>query len=79
MQHREVEPPEELRETINRFWFTSKDFGEQPSSFEVIPDGYAEIIFYFGCPCSIATKTGLLALPSPFLVGLLNQPAHFHG
>jgi AraC-like DNA-binding protein len=37
---------------------------------EIIPDGYAEIVFYFGNPCSIAGK----AMPSPFLMGLLNQP-----
>jgi AraC-like DNA-binding protein len=78
MQHQEVEPPEELRASIKDFWYISRDFGDQPSSFEVTPDGYVEIIFYFGSPCSIATPSGLQQLPSPFLVGLLNQPIHFH-
>lgn len=78
MQHQEVEPPEELRASIKDFWYISRDFGDQPSSFEVTPDGYVEIIFYFGSPCSIATPSGLQHLPSPFLVGLLNQPIHFH-
>jgi AraC-like DNA-binding protein len=78
MQHQEVEPPEELRASIKDFWYISRDFGEQPSSFEVTPDGYAEIIFYFGSSCSISTPDGLQPLPSPFLVGLLNQPLLFH-
>jgi AraC-like DNA-binding protein len=78
MQHHDVEPPEELRDTIQDFWYISRDFGESPTSFEVVPDGYAEIIFYFGSPCSISTPSGLQLLPSPFLVGLLNQPIYFH-
>jgi len=74
MEHQEVEPPEALRDIIKDFWYISRDFGEQQSSFEVTPDGYAEIIFYFGSPCSLSTTDGLQLLPSPFLVGLLNQP-----
>jgi len=70
MLHRELEPPEELRDAIKCFWHNRRDFGEQPSSFEVMPDGYAEIIFYFGGPCRIAARE----LPSPFMMGLLNRP-----
>jgi len=77
MQHQEVEPPEALRDTIRYFWYTRRDFDERQSSFEVAPDGYAEIIFYFGSPCSISTPDGWQLLPSPFLVGLLNQPVLF--
>ena len=79
MQHLEVEPPEELRDTIKCFWYTRRNLGELPASFEVVPDGYAEIIFYFGSPCSIATDSGWQLLSSPFMVGLLNQPVHFCG
>jgi AraC-like DNA-binding protein len=78
MQHQEVEPPQELRDTIKDFWYISIDFDELQPSFEVVPDGYAEIIFYFGSACSISTTNGLQLLPSPFLVGLLNQPVFFH-
>lgn len=77
-QHQELEAPEELKGSIQSFWYLSRDFGEQQSSFEVLPDGNAEIIFYFGNSCSIATKEGLQPLSSPFLTGLLNQPVHFH-
>src|SRR5206468_10737600 len=71
--------PEELRDTIQGFWYTCIDFRELASSgFEVLPDGYAEIIFYFGSPCSIVTHEGLQPLPSPFLTGLLGQPVIFH-
>ena len=75
MQHQEFEPPEELRDTIKCFWYNKRDFGELPSGFEILPDGYAEIIFHFGSACSISYNGDLLPLPSPFMMGLLNQPA----
>jgi len=78
MQHLEFEPPEELRDTIKCFWYNRIDFGEQPSIFEVTPDGYAEIIFHMGSGCSIVGSSGLQPLPSPFMVGLLNQPIQFY-
>ena len=59
-------------------WYARPDFGAHASEFEVLPDGYAEIVFYFGGPCSLATAEGLQLLPSPFLVGLLQQSALFH-
>jgi AraC-like DNA-binding protein len=78
MHHQEFEPPEELQDTIKCFWYNRKDFGEQQSSFEVQPDGYAEIIFHFGSGCSISHNGNLQPLPSPFLMGLLNQPVLFY-
>jgi AraC-like DNA-binding protein len=78
MQHQEVGPPAALQDAIQDFWHISRDFGESPSSFEVTPDGCAELIFYFGSTCSLAIEGGLQPLPSPFLVGLLNQPVHFY-
>lgn len=77
MQPREVDPPAELRASIKCFWYASRDVGTLPASFEVIPDGYAEIIFYFGSTCSVFTQAGWQPLPSPFLVGLLQQPVLF--
>jgi AraC-like DNA-binding protein len=44
----------------------------------VQPDGYAEIIFHFGGNCSIACNGSLQPLPSPFMMGLLNQPVVFY-
>jgi len=78
MQHQEFEPPEELKDTIKCFWYNRKDFGELQSSFEVVPDGYAEIIFHFGGDCSISHNGNVQPLPSPFMVGLLNQPVIFY-
>jgi AraC-like DNA-binding protein len=78
MYHQEFDPPEELQDAIKCFWYDRTDFGEQESGFEVMPDGYAEIIFYFGSPCSISHNGGLQPLPSPFMMGLLNQPAVFY-
>jgi AraC-like DNA-binding protein len=78
MQHQEFESPEALRDTIKCFWYNRKDTGEQQTGFEVVPDGYAEIIFHFGSGCSISCNGGLQPLPSPFMVGLLNQPVLFY-
>ncbi len=78
MQHQEFESPIELCDTIKCFWYNNREFGTQDTDFEVIPDGYAEIIFHFGGACSIVDKErGGQPLPSPFIVGLLNQPAVF--
>ncbi len=74
MQHQEFEPPEELRDVIKCFWYTRMEFGESESSFKVLPDGYAEIIFHFGNTCNILYNGTLQPLPSPFIMGLLNQP-----
>jgi AraC-like DNA-binding protein len=74
MEHQEFEPPEELRDAIKCFWYNRRDFGKEQSSFEVLPDGYAEIVFHFGSACSISYDAGLRRLSSPFLMGLLNQP-----
>ena len=78
MHHQEFEPPEELRDTIKCFWYNCRDVGELQSGFEVMPDGYAEIIFHFGGGCSISSNGVLQPLPSPFMMGLLNQPALFY-
>jgi AraC-like DNA-binding protein len=77
MLHQEFESLEELRDTIKCFWHNRRDVQEPESSFEVIPDGYAEIIFHFGGGCSIANNGALQPLPSPFLMGLLDQPVVF--
>ena len=78
MLHQEFEPPEELRDTIKCFWYNDRDVGELQSGFEVMPDGYAEIIFHFGSGCSMSHNGGLQTLPSPFMMGLLNQPVLFY-
>ena len=74
MQHQEAAPPEALHDVIKCFWHISRDFGQVESIFEVVPDGYAEIVFLFGSPCRIFTPEGWQPLLSPFLMGLLNRP-----
>lgn len=78
MRHLEFDPPEELQDTIKCFWYDRRDLGEEETSFEVLPDGYAEIIFHFGNPCSISHNGSLQLLPSPFMMGLLNHPVLFY-
>lgn len=77
MFHREFESPSELQNTIKCFWYNKIDLGETASDFEVVPDGYAEIIFHFGNGCSILHNGIFEPLPSPFIMGLLNQPVTF--
>lgn len=78
MEHKEFEAPVELQDTIKCFWYNRNDLGELPSDFEVVPDGYAEIIFHFGSTLNISYDGILHPLPSPFIMGLLNQPAVFN-
>jgi AraC-like DNA-binding protein len=76
--HQEFLPPEELQDTIKCFWYDRRDSGDVESAFEVQPDGYAEIIFCFGDLRHISSNGKLKSLPSPFMMGLLNQPALFY-
>ncbi|CAG4997655.1 hypothetical protein DYBT9275_01825 [Dyadobacter sp. CECT 9275] len=78
MNHQEFDPPENLRDTIKCFWYDKKEFGEEQSLFEVVPDGFAEIIFHFGSGCSVVREGILQPLPSPFMMGILNKPAQFY-
>jgi len=73
--HREFEAPAPLRDAIQCFWHHVRLAEEAASPFEVLPDGHVEIIFTFGGACSVARDGAWQRLPSPFMMGLLNQPA----
>jgi len=77
MYHKEFEPLEQLKDFIKCFWYDSRDFGMSETNFEVVPDGFAEIIFHFGKGCGILQQGISTPMPSPFLIGLLNQPVVF--
>ena len=72
MRHREYAPPAPLRDLIQCFWHQRREQGAPP--FEVMPDGYAEIVFHAGAPFAMAGPDGWQPLPSPFLIGLLDRP-----
>lgn len=72
MRHREFAPPAPLRDLIKCFWHQRRDHGGP--AFEVLPDGYAEIVFHAGGPFAMTGAGGWQPLPSPFLVGLLDAP-----
>lgn len=78
IQHEEFDPPETLKDAIRCFWHDSRQSEEQLSSFEVVPDGYAEIIFHFGNLYTMSQNGDLQSMPSPFMIGLLNQPVRFY-
>lgn len=75
--HQEFNSAPQLADTIKCFWYDRRDVGEKLSSYDVMPDGYAEIIFYFGSLYTISPDESLHPLPSPFMMGLLNQPVSF--
>lgn len=77
-EHQEFAPPTELVSAIKCFWYDRRELGEGGADFEVVPDGFAEIIFYFGNDCKIYNDGNLQLLPSPFMMGLLNSPVIFH-
>ncbi|WP_276481073.1 helix-turn-helix domain-containing protein [Paraflavitalea pollutisoli] len=77
-QHQEYEPPEALRDVIQCFWLDSRKSGAAGAEFEVLPDGFAEIIFHVGGDCSVVLPGGRQPLPSPFMMGLLDQPVRFY-
>ncbi len=78
IQHLEFNPPEHLKDIIKCFWYDKREFCEYPALFEVVPDGYTEIIFHFGGGCKIDLPDGLQELASPFIMGLLKKPARFY-
>lgn len=71
VEHREFPPPEALQGSVKCFWHNLR---RETGDFEILPDGYAEIVFHFGGGLS---REGV-SLPSPFLMGLLNQPVQLH-
>ncbi|WP_205195425.1 helix-turn-helix domain-containing protein [Chitinophaga sp. Cy-1792] len=74
--HQEFDSPEELKDTIRCFWYERRDYPDEATSYEILPDGYTEIIFYFGDLSNINDQGQLEQLPSPFIMGLLNQPVY---
>lgn len=78
MQHLELQPPVGMRDRIQGFWYLERDFGPEPSAFEVLPDGNAEVIFYFGTELTLEQGGQRELMPSPFIVGLLGKTVQFY-
>lgn len=68
--HREYPPPPALKHAIKCIWTDTIAPSALASMFDILPDGCAEIIFYFHGSCATATQR----LPSPFMMGLLTEP-----
>jgi AraC-like DNA-binding protein len=77
VQHFEIDTPKELSSQIRNFWYRDMDFGPSAAALEVLPDGNAEIIFYFSSSCKLILDQQVQDLSSPFVVGLLKGPVHF--
>lgn len=68
--HREYPPPPTLKHAIKCIWTDKIEPDALTSTFDILPDGCAEIIFHFNGSCATATHR----LPSPFVMGLLTEP-----
>src|SRR4051812_2765591 len=77
MQFKVLELPTDIRNSICGIWYRAMNFGPSPATFEVLPDGHAEIVFHFGSGCSLVHNNTIEPLPSPFIVGLLGKPVFF--
>ncbi|OOQ56549.1 helix-turn-helix domain-containing protein [Mucilaginibacter pedocola] len=78
MYHQEFTPPAQLSQAIKCFWYTCRDAVEGQPGFEVVPDGYAEIVFCFGALHLQAEDGSLRPLPPVFMMGLLGAPVTFY-
>jgi AraC-like DNA-binding protein len=78
MQHLELTAPDVLKDQIQGFWYLEQEFGSTPAAFEVLPDGNAEIIFYFGSGLTLHHGDQREMMLSPFVVGLLGKTIHFY-
>jgi len=76
--HQEFEAPDILKDAVRCLWYDRSDLGAANASFDVTPDGYAEIIFHFGSGCSVMRQGTLQPIPSPFIMGLLNRTITFY-
>lgn len=73
--HQEFEAPAPLGDTVQCFWHYRRSAEDAASDFDVLPDGYVELIFAFGGTCSVLRDGAWQRLPSPFMMGLLDQIA----
>lgn len=67
-----------LSNYVKSFWSVSRDFTADRPFFEILPDGYAELIFSYGTACYLMNAGEPVLLPNPFIIGLLEAPLTFH-
>lgn len=78
MPYTEIQPSPGRQETIKSFWSASRVFTSDQPHFEILPDGYAELVFSHGSDCYITAIGHTVKLPNPFIIGLLDAPLYFH-
>ncbi len=74
--YHEKAPHPLLADSVKCFWTKTKAMSGTDSSFEVMPDGFAELVFTFRTDFYLRRNDTLISLPNPFLVGLLEYPIH---
>ncbi len=77
MNYKEITASSALSSHIKCFWYTERRFMDDDAPFEVLPDSYAELIFFSGANCALNKTNGKsITLSSPFIVGLLDKPIY---
>lgn len=74
MQRIQYTPPAPLDSYVAVIWTAERDFTAPDSYFDILPDGYVELIFSYGSPSTISSGGITRAAPPCYLVGLLTAP-----
>ncbi|HVU94863.1 MAG TPA: DUF6597 domain-containing transcriptional factor [Puia sp.] len=74
--HMESAPHPAMSDSIKCFWAITRRLPDENPVFEVLPDSYVELVFTFGTDFYLRQGEALIALPNPFLVGLLEKPIY---
>jgi AraC-like DNA-binding protein len=70
MLYKEIAPEKDLKKIIKCFWMLEHDYREKFHTHEHLwADAHAELIFTFGKPYYLKTKTGKKVLPKNFVIG----------
>ena len=74
MQRLRHNPPAPLDAYVAVTWTVERSFAPPDDYFDILPDGYVELIFSSGCPSTISVGPTTHQAPPCYLVGLLDTP-----
>jgi AraC-like DNA-binding protein len=75
MPYKNFEPLPSLTSYIKCFWYAERQFSGDAGTFEIMPDGYVELVFFFPESTVFYLKgDDCRELPTVFVVGLLDSP-----
>src|SRR5215831_20887572 len=80
VRYHEYKPHPILQDTVKCFWTHEASYPSECKQ-DITPDGCVELIFSFGSPYLLLTRTPPAPLPSAFIVGFQDKtiPILLHG